>query len=244
MVDPATGGAIGVGIGIGKELAKAALAPAAKEMGEPLRLIVARAMGPLTRRLKRPEQVTDEFLEKVLGRLADRGITPDAVRQPAEEIVAQVVFANLISGVQPDIQEMFANLLASELDCSRPRTRPAFVEVVRQLSGAEARVLKELAKRGYSDPLHPKVTIKHKRPGTPEPPENHIPFGDPFIPGADLLPLVEGGSAEAFTSIVENLIRLRITTVTNHPPGIDPSPRVLALTWFGRELCDACIDSP
>lgn len=239
MIDPETAA---LGAAAAKVLNDVA-SPALKQVGESLRLIVERVMGPLNDRLRRPVEVTDQLLEKVLGRLAERGVTPEGIRKPAEEIVAQVVFSNLIAGGQPEIEEMFADLLTTELDSSRPATIPVFAEVIRQLSAVDARVIKHMSTRVFSEALDVrKLTVA----GFPEMvTSTYGPSKDlkQFFPeSAWKAPSPSDREWTPFTLSLANLKRLDLADVEDQGnPHLEPLYPVLALTLFGRAFCSACV---
>jgi hypothetical protein len=171
--------------------------------------------------------------ERTIALLAERGVSPEALRQPAEEILAQVAFGNLIAGAQPDLHDMFASLLATDLDSGRDRPHPAFAEVIRQLSRAEAVVLRHLASVGHSQPMSETTSSVTYSDGTKQ--NTSTP-----VPGADLTALLPGMTQENFVSLYENLMRLQLATITPLSKSGKPSPRVLELTRFGKGFCSAC----
>src|SRR5207249_1471573 len=60
-------------------------------------------------------------------------------------IAAPAVEAARFKSEEPDLQEMFANLLATAIDQRvRGRALPAFIEVLKQLTSDEAKLLKKI----------------------------------------------------------------------------------------------------
>jgi hypothetical protein len=233
---------------VGKEIAKNALGPAAKELGEPLRLAVKRMMSGMVKRLQAPAEAHDALGEAVIHRLRERGVSDEVLREPAEELLAQVVFSNLLVGGQSDLREMFAGLLASELDPTRSRSRPALVEVIRQLSSLDAKVFSYLAdRRTHSVSLQSKRQTTHGGPvpgqryPDPGPREGVEQIYSPKeMEFAALFPEDEPG---AFMECFDNLRRLSLVEVLPANPGperVSSSP-MLVLTRFGRTLAQACL---
>lgn len=233
---------------VGKEIAKQAIGPAAKELGEPMRLAVKRMMSGLVRRLKEPDDAHEALGEAVIERLRARGVSEEILREPAEELLAQVVFSNLLVGGQSDLRGMFAGLLASELDPTRPRAHPALVEVIRQLSSLDAKVFAYLAgRRTHSVSLQGKRLrtdgghVTGQRYPDPGPREGVERLYSPKeMEFAALFPKSEPG---AFMDCLDNLSRLSVVEVLPANPGPErvASSPMLVLTRFGRTLAKACL---
>ncbi|MGN6553766.1 MAG: DUF4393 domain-containing protein [Verrucomicrobiota bacterium] len=128
------------------------LQPAAKEAGDKL-LLVARAVGVFIRPLKAIVWSADQFetylAAKVTARLAKK--PPEEIKQANSAIAGPILIGMSFSAEAPHLREMFANLLAAAMHApTADRAHPAFAQVIQQLSGPEATILKELAKKHKS----------------------------------------------------------------------------------------------
>jgi hypothetical protein len=127
-----------------------AIQPAAKEIGEALQtvaqLINDVALAPLRGMIwgweKIGEFVVCRLSEKLKDVPKDKIITPDPhVAGPALEALKFV-------GNQPELREMYANLLATAMNQDKAESaHPSFVEIVNQITPDEARIINMFAKK-------------------------------------------------------------------------------------------------
>ncbi len=141
-----------------QSLARQALGPAARAFGEELRPL-GTEVGALgvraARALLRPVGGLVWGFEKVEAWIAE-AVAPKIEQIPGEcriepklMIAGPTVDAMKYCGSEPHLRDMFASLLATAMDSrSAEKAHPAFVEMVKQLSPDEARILKYVA-RGY-----------------------------------------------------------------------------------------------
>ena len=89
------------------------------------------------------EQIEERFLPEVQRKL--EGVPEERRIQPPLLIAGPTVEALRFTGGQPELREMFANLLATTMDTETAKfAHPSFVEIIRQLSPDEARILKHM----------------------------------------------------------------------------------------------------
>lgn len=125
------------------------LQPAAKEAGQQL-VVVAKAVGiallPLKTAVWGYERIQDYLSAKVAAKLADKPsheiISPDAV------IAGPVIMNMVFTADAPHLREMYANLLSHAMHSpSASKAHPSFVQIIQQLSSAEAQILEQVAGR-------------------------------------------------------------------------------------------------
>jgi len=126
-----------------------ALQPAAKQVGLALEVAgrtVNLALAPV-RALVWGGEKLEEFLQKKVGGKLSAARTPEAeIITPRINVVAPAIEALRFTGDEVDLQEMYANLIATAMDKRvAQRVLPFFVEIVRQLTSDEARILRHLA---------------------------------------------------------------------------------------------------
>jgi hypothetical protein len=147
--------------GDGKEgVIKLALGPAAKDFGREVAPL-GKPAGEVTRRavhlgLKSVsglvwcfEQVADFVEGSVADKLKD--VPPEKITEANPRIAVPAVQALVYSGNDPDIREMFASLIATDLNSdTKEYTHPAFVEIIKQMTAQEGKLLKNLSADGGS----------------------------------------------------------------------------------------------
>lgn len=137
-----------------------AIQPAAKEVGKSL-LTVAKTinvvLAPISALVwgyEKIEGFINERLNKKLENVPEENIiTPD----PA--IVGPSLEALRFSGNNEELREMYANLIANSMDSNTANnTHPGFVEIIKNMNSAEARILKHIG------PVHvlPVIIIRSK----------------------------------------------------------------------------------
>ena len=155
----------------GRVLSKA-FGPAAEEFGEELRP-VGREVGAVavraTRALLKPvgglvwgfEKVEEWIAESIAPKVA--GIPPQHRVEPKLVVAGPALEAMNYCGSEPHLRELFANLLATSMDGRRAASaHPAFVEMVKQLSPGEARILRYMVAR-YRELNELSTCIAHLR---------------------------------------------------------------------------------
>jgi Abortive infection alpha len=121
--------------------------PAFKELGVALQRVtklIHIALSPLYALVWGHEKISaylDETLAEKLKHVPEEKIVP-----PSPAIAGPTLEALRFAGHEPNLRELYANLLASAMDArTAEEAHPAFVDIVRQLSADEARVLRFIA---------------------------------------------------------------------------------------------------
>ena len=125
--------------------------PAAKEVGSTLGRAVRVALSPARAVLWSWDRA-EAWLERAVNeRLERRKVPPERVQPPPAEVQLGVTAALQVAGPAADgeLRELFANLLTSAVDASTaPVVHPSFVDILRQISSEDARVLRYMRERG------------------------------------------------------------------------------------------------
>ena len=128
--------------------------PAAKEVGSALQT-VARTLhvllAPVSALVWGYEKISVYVSERVAEKLKD--VPSERLRAPEPNIAGPALEALRYTGYLDELREMYAKLLATSIDsATAAQAHPSFVEIIKQLSPDEARLLAYLATR-YSVPM-------------------------------------------------------------------------------------------
>ena len=128
-----------------------ALQPAAKELGRGLATVVRAvnvALAPLSALVWGYERIADYLTNRLAEILRD--VPPERIETPPASVAGPVLEATRFTAEQAELREMFARLLAAAMDSDTCRSaHPAFVEIIKQLSPDEARILQEVDDVGF-----------------------------------------------------------------------------------------------
>jgi hypothetical protein len=138
-----------------------ALQPAAKEIGKALGTVaktVNIALAPVSALVWGYDQIKEFVDTKVSEKLSN--VPSENIVTPPPHIAGPALESLRYTGSIDELKELYANLLASSMDSKTTKdTHPSFVEIIKQLSSAEARLLTTLI---FSD-QEPAVTIRNNR---------------------------------------------------------------------------------
>jgi hypothetical protein len=129
------------------------LQPAARETGQRL-VVVARAVGialaPLEVAVWGYERIREYLAAAVAAKLAAKA--PEEIRSPDLTIAGPAVLNMAFTAEAPHLREMYATLLAHATHTpSAPKVHPSFVQIIQQLSPAEAEILRHIATIHHTD---------------------------------------------------------------------------------------------
>jgi hypothetical protein len=247
-----------------------AIQPTAQVIGEGLETLTKAALLPLipfrllVHGFEQMEHYLLDAMDKRLKRIPEeRQIPPNpAVAGPALDALRFVV-------EEPDLRELYANLLATSMDSEIAKNaHPAFVEIIKQMSPDEARIIQVLASTGVSPMVS--VGTQYFRGLSEE--FNHLDVE--FLKNFSLLQYEANCShPELFPSYLDNLNRLGLVQIKenyylagknvyehleNHPriieslSELEPEPdsirqvpalrrEALFLTNLGQQFCATCV---
>ena len=125
-----------------------ALQPAARELGRSLEVVaktVGVALAPLKIMVWGWERIEQFYSTTVANKL--RHVPESRIRTPEPHVVVPVLQALVYTGEQAELRELYANLLATSLDSATCRdAHPAFVEIIKNMSPDEAKIVRLIAK--------------------------------------------------------------------------------------------------
>lgn len=123
------------------------LQPAVKEMGSALHTVakaVNVVLAPVSALVWGYEQIRDFVSTKVAHKL--RHVPPENLATPKPNVAGPALESLRYTGHEEMLRDMYANLLAAAMDTRTAEgAHPAFVEIIRQLTPDEARILRLLA---------------------------------------------------------------------------------------------------
>lgn len=135
-----------------------AIQPAAQEFGKALGTVaktVNIALAPVSALVWGFDHMKEFIETKVADRL--KNVPPEKIVTPKANIAGPAMDALRYTGHEPSLSDMYANLLASAMNESTQEfAHPAFVEIIKQLSAVEARLLKLFE----STPVYPVLDIR------------------------------------------------------------------------------------
>ncbi len=120
--------------------------PAVKELGEALETVM-RTVNAALLPLKGLVWGVDELQEFVRSKLAAKlkDTPPQAIATPKASVVGPALDSVRYTDGDEDLQELFANLIASAMDKRvAMRAHPAFVQIIKELTSDEAKILKAI----------------------------------------------------------------------------------------------------
>ncbi|PMY52264.1 MULTISPECIES: DUF4393 domain-containing protein [Pseudomonas] len=131
--------------------------PAAKQLGKSLETVaktVNMALAPVGLMIWGYEQIQEFVSGKVAERL--KNVPPEAIIQPELNIAGPALEALRYTGHSESLSDMYANLLAGAMDASTAsQAHPAFVEIIKQLTSDEAKLMKLFVNKK----IHPILTV-------------------------------------------------------------------------------------
>ncbi|WP_207809198.1 MULTISPECIES: DUF4393 domain-containing protein [unclassified Pseudomonas] len=135
--------------------------PAAKQLGKALETVaktVNMALAPVGLMIWGYEQIQEFVSGKVAERL--KNVPPEAIIQPGLNIAGPALEALRYTGHSDSLSDMYANLLASAMNVvTANQAHPAFVEIIKQLTSDEAKLMKLFA----NNRMHPILTVLERK---------------------------------------------------------------------------------
>lgn len=141
--------------------------PAAREVGKALQTVTKTihiALAPVSAFVWGYEKIKDFICEKVAEKL--KNVPPEDIVTPAPNVAGPLLEALKYTGYESALSELYANLLAASMDKSMKNgAHPAFVEIIKQLTPDEAKLIRLFSDLNLPFPL---LTIRweHKNPST------------------------------------------------------------------------------
>ena len=190
----------------------------------------------------------------------------DRIQTPAPEIAGPLFEELRFTAHNDDLRRLYAKLLGTAMDAETARlAHPSFVELLKQLSPDEARIVRELARELPRQPYVPAISVSSYDPTIPE---NSIRMRCFSL----LAEYAECEHRDLVAAYAQNLIRLGILTpegqtttpekmyppLESHPLVTEIAKRVieeegrrprferasLRVTEYGRAFLSACVSVP
>ncbi|QTN33465.1 DUF4393 domain-containing protein [Akkermansiaceae bacterium] len=138
-----------------------AIQPAAKELGKGLEVVakaVNAALVPIEGLVWGIEKIREFVHSRVSEKLKD--VPPDRIQAPDPHVAGPTLEALRYSGHHDELSEMFANLLATSMDRETAiNAHPSFVDIIKELTPDEAKILTILATRDSVPAVNIKMTL-------------------------------------------------------------------------------------
>ena len=239
------------------------LQPAAKEIGKALQTVTKTihiALAPISALVWGYEQIKDFVSCKLTKKLAN--VPQESIITPKVSIAGPTLEALRFCGDEEDIKEMYANLLASSMNAITANgVHPAFVEIIKQLTPDEAKLIKYFSK----DRLFPVIDISSKQIeskdlGSITVLNNYSLFGyeaaceypnitPQYLDNLSRLGLIEIPDDLYYTALgvydeIENhpdINEIREKIEKDKLKKIEISRKILRLTYFGKQFCKVCV---
>lgn len=121
-----------------------AIQPAAKEVGTALQTVAKTihiALAPVSALVWGYEQIKDYVTASLIEKL--KNVPKERIVSPSPTVAGPTLEALRYAGHEPTLRELYANLLATSMDAGTAQeAHPAFVEIIRQLTPDEARIVR------------------------------------------------------------------------------------------------------
>lgn len=129
-----------------------AIQPAAKEIGTALQTVAKSihvALAPISGFVWGYEKIKDYLNETLAEKL--KNVPVERIVTPTPAVAGPTVESLRFTAHEPSLRELYANLLATSMDAQTAQNaHPAFVEIIRQLTPDEARLMQVLAQTGVA----------------------------------------------------------------------------------------------
>lgn len=136
--------------------------PAAQEVGKSLHLVaraVNAALAPVEVLVWGVEKIRDFVRERVSSKLEN--VPADDVQPPKPHLAVPAIEALRYTGAESELSELYANLLATSMDrATAYRAHPGFVDMIKNMSPDEARIMKFLATSAPQPLINIKATYR------------------------------------------------------------------------------------
>jgi hypothetical protein len=121
--------------------------PAAKEIGTALQTVAKTihiALAPLSAMVWGYDRIKDYLEQALTDKL--KGVPPEKIITPNPAVAGPAIEALRFTAHEPSLRELYANLLATSMDSETAQySHPAFIEIIRQMTADEGRIIALLA---------------------------------------------------------------------------------------------------
>lgn len=236
--------------------------PASKELSKGMLTLaktVNMALAPLSAMVWGYEKIRDNLIPSLKEKL--KNVPEENIITPQPEIAVPAIEALRYTGHNEELREMFSNLLANAMDIStESNAHPAFVEIIKQISSDEAKIIKSLA----NNPHIPIIRVRLFELNG-----NTNRFAEPLTNFSYLSYQIQCAHPELGPSYFVNMVRLGLANISyevydvspnaydqveNHPavkewkdkaPGINKRFEIqrgtISISPFGIKFIESCV---
>lgn len=134
------------------------LHPALSTVGTTLEGVVRVALAPVTAMVWGYKKIA-AFLDKAIPAYFEkRRIAKEKIKSPDPAVAVPILCAMTYTSHREEIRDMFVNLLGASMNADSTDSHPSFVEIIKQITPDECRMLKYL----HSDSRMPIVKYRYK----------------------------------------------------------------------------------
>lgn len=141
------------------------LQPAARQIGTALETVAKTinvALAPISALVWGYDQIKDFVSTMVAEKLKD--VPPEKICTPDPTIAGPALESLKYTGHKEDLRELYANLLANAINIDTAKfAHPGFVDIIKNLTSDEARVLRFMADRSVYPIISTKACLKDKK---------------------------------------------------------------------------------
>lgn len=202
----------------------------------------------------------DDFKHKIAEEIIQ--IATDSLKDPNLNILGPALEASKYHIEQETIRDMFARLIASDIDSSKENlVHPSFVEIIKQLSPLDAQNLSIIFNYKYTDiPVanyyltyknDRGLKIAHPNVFVLNPDQKILDYNSSSLENLRRMGLVEilynqaKKDNDQYSLLCNNNY---LDDITNHMQSNDPNfkeiyiqPGIVRLTFFGQDFCETCL---
>lgn len=132
--------------------------PTLSTVGQTLQGATRVALAPLSALIWGYDKIAAYLDVAIPEYFAKRNISKEKIVSPDPSIAGPLVDAMRYNSHKVELREMFTNLLGSAMNGDSHDEHPAFVEIIKQLSSDECKILKFI----QTDPKHPIIRLRLK----------------------------------------------------------------------------------
>lgn len=141
-----------------KEVYNDLLHPALSTVGQALQGATRVALAPISVLVWGYDKIAEYLDVAIPEYFAKKKITKEKIKSPDPAVAVPLIEAMRYTSHKPELREMFTNLLGASMNSDIIDEHPAFVEIIRQLSSDECRMVKFL----HEDSRMPMMKIRIK----------------------------------------------------------------------------------
>ena len=229
--------------------------PALSTVGQGLQGLTKLALAPISALVWGYDKIADYLDVAIPEYFEKRKIEKEKIISPDPMIAVPVVEAMRYTSHKEELREMFTNLLGAAMNADSIDAHPAFVDIIKQLSPDEGKMIKYL----YQDDKQPMIKIRVKL-------DNGAGESDILPYFSDICYKADCQYPQKFPEYLDNLHRLGIVEVyyerflvdekyyeeLKHQPyfphieenekiNIVEKKSMYELSEFGKEFCKVCL---